>query len=112
VANIYECDPSLDLFVQAAIDNGHTGAIELSRPALGSAKERLARALGAADPLRNTSVILLAAVVVKNAKGTSFTVDVFQRDAAGAVVNQRSFSASRPRSASKKVTLRCYVEIT
>lgn len=113
MANIYACDPSLDLFVQAAIDNGHTGAIQLARPALGSGKERLLRSLGAADTLRNTSVIFFAAVVCKNAKDTSFTVDVFQKDAAGAIVNQRSFSARRPKSAlKKKVTLRCHVEIT
>ena len=112
MANIYRCDPSLGVFVEANIGNGHGGFVALARPALGSQKGHIERSLGQGDPLRNASVVVMADVVVKNAKETVLTVDVYQKDDAGAVVNQQSFSARRPRSVSKDVTvLRCQVEV-
>jgi hypothetical protein len=111
VANLYGCDPSLELVVEGVIGNGHSGFIAVARPALGSVKERVKRSLGTAEPVRNTTVMVLASVTVRNAKRAMLTVDLYQIDAAGERVKLKTFSDSKPTAGFKKINLRVHVEV-
>jgi hypothetical protein len=111
MANIYQVDPALHLFVDATLGNGHTGFVQVADPPSPSAKERLSRDLGKAGHLRNTSLVVVARAIVKNAKQVVLTVDVYQKDAAGARTNKRTFFDRRAAAGNKQKNLGVDVEI-
>jgi hypothetical protein len=110
--NLYQVDPALHLFVDAIIGNGHTGFVKVADPPSESGKERLSRDLGRAGDLINTSLAVVARVVVKNAKDAVLSVEVYQKDAAGTRTNPRSFKDDLPSAGpSKRKNLSVDVEI-
>jgi hypothetical protein len=112
MANVYEVDPSLHLFVDAVIGNGHAGSVKVANPPSASANERLTRDLGLAGDLINTSLVVVAQVTLRNAKDAVLTVDVYQKDAAGASANKRTFQDDQPSAgSSKQKSLNVDVEI-
>ena len=108
--NLYSCDRSLELVVEGAIGNGHSGYIKVIRPGRVSAKEKLKSSLGLAGPLVDTAVVVLANVNPRNAKEATLTVDLFQLEA-GARVRQKSFTETRPTDGTKEITLRMRVDL-
>lgn len=111
MANVYEVDPALHLFVDATLGNGHTGYVQVADPPSASRKERLTRDLGQASNLVNTSLVVVARAIVKNAKQVVLTVDVYQKNAAGDRTNQETFSDRRSSSGNKQKNLGVDVEI-
>jgi hypothetical protein len=111
MANIYQVDPALNLFVDAWLGNTHSGYVEVADPPSAPERQRLSRDLGPAASLVNTSLVVAARAIVRNAKRVVLTVDVYQRDAAGAAINKQTFSDSRPSTGNKQKNLNVDVEI-
>jgi hypothetical protein len=102
MANVYEVDPALRLYVDAIIENGHAGFVEVTDPPSLSSRERVTRDLGPASDMQKKSLVVVARVVVQNAKDAILTVDVYQKDAAGAPANKQTFRADLPSSGPRK----------
>jgi len=105
-------EPALHLFVDVVIGNGHTGFVEVADPPSREERERVTRDLGLAGDLVNTTVIVVAAVIMRNAKRPLLTVDLYQKDAAGARVNEQTIEAhAPPLNGRKQRNLSVHVEI-
>ena len=102
MANVYQVDPARHLFVDAVIENGHAGFVEVMDPPSRSARDKVTRDLGLAGGLQKKSLVVVARVTVQNAKDAVLTVSVYQKDAAGDPANKQVFHDDLPSAGPRK----------